>query len=98
LTHAHTSYPGFEQYAKEYGYESILLSNSSCPPYKNGEMGNNLENLQECRKKIENIYKLINSDLNIEKVILTLRRRYNDELVGHYIAMSGRDRICERPV
>ena len=26
------------------------------------------------------------------------RRRYNDELVGHYIAMSGRDRICERPV
>jgi len=88
-SHAHTSYPGFEQYAKEYGYESILLSNSSCPPYKNGEMGNNLENLQECRKKIENIYKLINSDLNIEKVILTSRMGYMyDTGFGVYHAVS----------
>ena len=36
--HAHTSYDGFAQKFKKYGYETILLANSSCPPYVEGAM------------------------------------------------------------
>lgn len=38
-SHAHTSYPGFAQEMKKYGYETILLSNSSCPSYIGGGNG-----------------------------------------------------------
>lgn len=38
-SHAHTSYYGFEEEMKKYGFEAILLSNSSCPPYIGGGNG-----------------------------------------------------------
>jgi peptidoglycan/LPS O-acetylase OafA/YrhL len=38
-SHAHTSYPGFSLEAEKYGYESLLISNSSCPPYLGGGNG-----------------------------------------------------------
>ncbi|WP_148624603.1 acyltransferase family protein [Aliarcobacter cryaerophilus] len=75
-SHGHSSYYGFEKYAKEYGYESILLSNSSCPPYLDGEMGKNIEDLNQCKNKIDTIYELINSKLDIQKVIFTTRMGY----------------------
>lgn len=76
-SHAHTSYPGFAEEFKKYGYETILLSNSSCPPYLKGAMGKNIDDLDRCEKKINAIYKLIdNSKLHIKKVILTTRMGY----------------------
>jgi peptidoglycan/LPS O-acetylase OafA/YrhL len=75
-SHAHTSYYGFEIESKKYGYESILLSNSSCPPYIEGAMGKNITDLNQCQEKIDNIYKIINSDLNIKKIIFTARMGY----------------------
>ncbi|OCL85625.1 acyltransferase family protein [Arcobacter porcinus] len=75
-SHAHTSYHGFSEQFKKYGYETILLSNSSCPPYLGGAMGKTISELNICKEKIENIYKLINTNLNIEKVILTTRMGY----------------------
>lgn len=90
-SHAHTSYPGFEQYASKYNYETILLANSSCPPYLNGEMGKDIKDLKECKNKIENIYKLINSDINIEKVILTTRMGYMYDVGFGTIENSGKN-------
>jgi len=76
-SHAHTSYPGFAQEFKKYGYESILLANSSCPPYLGGgAMGKNIKDLNRCNKKITSIYEVINSKLDIQKIILTTRMGY----------------------
>ncbi len=75
-SHAHTSYHGFEIESKKYGFETILLANSSCPTYLGGAMGKNIDDLNQCKKKIDTIYELINSKLDIEKVILTTRMGY----------------------
>jgi|GEM_PF-1294226 len=75
-SHAHTSYPGFAQEFKKYGYETLLLSNSSCPPYLGGAMGKDFKDLNQCKKKIDSIYELINNKLNIHKIILTTRHGY----------------------
>jgi len=72
-SHAHTSYPGFAKLAKKHGYEALLLANSSCPPYIGGAMGKNLKDLKQCKRKINNIYKILNSDLNIKKIIFVTR-------------------------
>lgn len=79
-SHAHTSYPGFALEFQKYGYESILLANSSCPPYIGGAMGKNLNDLNQCDKKINSIYEMINSKLDIQKVILTTRMGYMHDL------------------
>lgn len=75
-SHAHTSHDGFAQIAKNYGYETILLANSSCPPYAGGGMGKNLKDLEICEHKIKAIYDLVDSDLNIDKIILATRFGY----------------------
>jgi len=75
-SHAHTSYHGFAEEFKKYGYETILLANSSCPTYLSGAMGKNIDDLNQCKKKIDTTYELINSKLDIQKVILTTRMGY----------------------
>lgn len=75
-SHAHTSYHGFAEEFKKYGYETILLANSSCPSYLGGAMGKNIDDLNQCKKKIDTTYELINSNLDIEKVILITRMGY----------------------
>lgn len=75
-SHAHTSYHGFTEEFKKYGYETILLSNSSCPPYIGGGMGKTISELNICKEKIDNIYKLISSNLDIKKIIITTRMGY----------------------
>jgi hypothetical protein len=75
-SHAHTSYLGFSKIAKENKYEALLLSNSSCPPYLGGVMGKDIKDLQQCQEKIDSIYKILNSELNIEKIIFVTRMGY----------------------
>ncbi len=75
-SHAHTTYHGFEIESKKYGYETILLANSSCPTYLGGAMGKNIDDLNQCKEKIDTTYKLINSKLDVQKVILTTRMGY----------------------
>lgn len=87
-SHAHTSYHGFEIESKKYGFETILLANSSCPPYLSGAMGKNIQDLKECEKKIDIAYKIIGSSLNIEKVIFTSRMGYMYD-VGFGIVDDG---------
>lgn len=75
-SHAHTSYHGFAEELKKYDYETILLANSSCPTYLGGAMGKNINDLNQCKKKIDTTHELINSKLDIQKVILTTRMGY----------------------
>jgi peptidoglycan/LPS O-acetylase OafA/YrhL len=75
-SHAHTSYYGFTKEFEKDKLEVILLSNSSCPPYVSGAMGKNINDLNQCREKINSIYQLINSKLDIKKIVFTSRMRY----------------------
>ena len=75
-SHAHTSYHGFAEEFKKIGYETILLANSSCPTYLSGAMGTDINDLNQCKQKINSIYQLINSNLDIQKVIMTTRMGY----------------------
>jgi len=88
-SHAHTSYPGFVKIAKKYDYEALLLSNSSCPPYIGGAMGKNIKDLQQCQKKIDNIYKILNSKLNIAKIIFVTRATTYMEGLGYGVIDGG---------
>jgi len=72
-SHAETSYIGFAKVAKKHGYETFLIANSSCPPYINAAMGSDMKDLKQCKEKIDNIYKIINSDLDIKKIIFVTR-------------------------
>lgn len=87
-SHAHTSYHGFAEEFKKYGYETILLANSSCPTYLEGAMGKNGNDLNQCKKKIDTTYELINSKLDIQKVILTTRMGYMYD-IGFGLVDSG---------
>jgi hypothetical protein len=75
-SHAHTSYHGFAEEFKKYGYETILLANSSCPTYLGGAMGKNIDDLNQCKSKINTTYELINSKLDIQNIILITRMSY----------------------
>jgi len=88
-SHAHTSYPGFVKLAKKYEYEALLVSNSSCPPYIGGAMGKNLKDLKQCQRKIDNIYKILNSQLKIEKIIFVTRATCYMEGLGYGVIDGG---------
>ncbi|MDL0088303.1 acyltransferase family protein [Campylobacter gastrosuis] len=72
-SHAHTSYPGIQDRLKTLGYETLLVSNSSCPPYLGGAMGKNIDDIAICEQKIKDIYNLLNNKLNILGVIFITR-------------------------
>jgi len=88
-SHAHTSYPGFAKLAKEHGYEALLLANSSCPPYIDGVMGKNEKDLKECQEKIDDIYAVLHSNLQIEKIIFATRGPVYIYGIGYGIVESG---------
>ena len=72
-SHAHTSYPGFAQEFKTRGYETVLLANSSCPPYVGGAMGKNLSDLRQCQNNIDDIYQFLERMPRIEKIVFVTR-------------------------
>jgi len=72
-SHAFALYSGFSKKFHFKGYETILIANSSCPPYINSAMGNNLHKISECKEKIENIYTIISRIPHLQKVIFATR-------------------------
>jgi peptidoglycan/LPS O-acetylase OafA/YrhL len=72
-SHAHTSYPGFAQEFKKKGYETLLLANSSCPPYSGGAMGKNIKVVNECKQKIKSQYEMIEKISNLNKILFIAR-------------------------
>jgi len=88
-SHAHTSYPGFAQEFKKRGYETLLLANSSCPPYIGGAMGQNLKDLEQCQEKIDDIYRFIETIPHLKKVIFVTRGSVYIHDIGYGVVDSG---------
>jgi len=88
-SHAHTSYPGFAEESNKRGYETVLLANSSCPPYVGGAMGKNMSDVQKCENKILNIQTIIRSIPNLKKVILVTRGPCYIYDIGYGVVDSG---------
>ena len=72
-SHAHTLFSGISKVARSKGYEVILLANSSCPTLKGFEWGNNNLEIDNCKKKIEEILTIILKEPRIEKIIMATR-------------------------
>ncbi|WP_417326778.1 acyltransferase family protein [Halarcobacter sp.] len=88
-SHAHTSYPGFSEEFKKYGYESILLANSGCQPYIGAGKGKNINELKKCQQKIDEIYTVIKEFKNIEKIIFISRGTKTIEQLGFGLVDDG---------
>ena len=90
-SHAHTSYPGFAQMFKKRGLETLLIANSSCPPYVGGAMGSTLNKIRECQKKINDIYKTINKIPHIKKLIFATRGPTYIYGIGYGVVDGGNE-------
>ena len=88
-SHAQTSYPGFAQEFKKKGYETLLLANSSCPPYIGGAMGRNLKDLKGCQKKIDDIYSTIQAIPHLKKIIFATRGTVYMKDLGYGVVDNG---------
>jgi len=88
-SHAHTSYTGFAKNFRKQGYETVLIANSSCPPYIGGAMGKNMDNIKQCEQKIDDIYTAINNIPHLKKVILVTRGSVYMYDKGYGVVDSG---------
>ena len=72
-SHAHALYPGIAHYAAKYGYETLLMANSSCPPFPGFPWGKDFKDKEICQTKIDQMLRLAASQLAISKAIITTR-------------------------
>ncbi|MCK5163090.1 MAG: acyltransferase [Desulfobacula sp.] len=72
-SHAHGLFPGIAEEANNYGYDTILLANKSCPPLMQFMWGRNPKEINNCQIKINQILKIVKLDKRIEKVIFVAR-------------------------
>lgn len=72
-SHAHAWFPGLAEVAEKHGFGTLLLANSSCPPFPGFEWGRNEKERAKCQSSIEQIVELLSVDSRIEKIILTSR-------------------------
>ncbi|MCD4678246.1 MAG: acyltransferase [Desulfobacula sp.] len=72
-SHAHGLFPGIAEEANNYGYDTILLANKSCPPLMQFMWGRNPKEINNCQIKISQILKIVKLDKRIEKVIFVAR-------------------------
>lgn len=88
-SHAHTSFPGFAQEFAKQGYETVLLANSSCPPYHGGAMGKNINDVKKCEQKISDIYTIFDNLPKLEKVVFATRGPCYIYDIGYGIIANG---------
>jgi len=88
-SHAHTSYTGFSREFSKKGYETLLLANSSCPPYLGGAMGKNIADIKKCEKKILDIQAVIKQIPKLQKVIFATRGTEYMNDIGYGIVDDG---------
>lgn len=72
-SHAHALYPGIVEQAAEWGYGTILLANSGCPPLSGTAWGRNDTEKNACASKINNILNALRKDRRIVAVVLATR-------------------------
>ena len=72
-SHAHVMFPGIKSLAAKYGYDVVLLANTSCPPLINFEWGRNPKEVETCQNSIAQILKIIRKDKEIDTVVIATR-------------------------
>jgi peptidoglycan/LPS O-acetylase OafA/YrhL len=94
-SHASVLFTGIAKEALDYGFGTILLANSSCPPLKGFLWGKNPKEVSECKRKIDQIIKILTLDKRIEKVVFSTRGPVyiNGEVKGEFTHKSVEDSL-----
>ncbi|PIS11180.1 MAG: acyltransferase [Bdellovibrio sp. CG10_big_fil_rev_8_21_14_0_10_47_8] len=69
-SHAHAAYPGIANMFKGMGINTVLLANSGCPPFLGGEYGDDEKDKVKCRKRIEEILRVVKEKRDIRQVLI----------------------------
>lgn len=72
-SHAHALSPGIAERAATWGYGTLLLANSGCPPLSGTTLGRNEAEKKACAVSIERILGAIEGDRRIAAVVLATR-------------------------
>lgn len=72
-SHAHVAYPGVAEYLTSKRVNTILLANSSCPPFLGVATGNTLAEKKECQERIEQLLNTVVKHKEIKKVFIFTR-------------------------
>ena len=72
-SHAHVAYPGISDYLKNNGKNTLLLANSSCPPFLGIFTGDNQLDKDACKARIEQLLKTVAENPAIKKVFIFTR-------------------------
>lgn len=72
-SHAHVAYPGVAEYLTSKRVNTILLANSSCPPFLGVATGNTPAEKKECRERIEQLLDTVLKHKEIKKVFIFTR-------------------------
>lgn len=72
-SHAHVAYPGIAEFLKAKGVNTILLANSSCPPFLGIYTGSNQTEQDACRDRIEQLLEIVIKHKDIRRVFVLTR-------------------------
>ncbi len=72
-SHAHVAYAGISEFLASRGKNTVLLANSSCPPFLGSPTGNNQTELEACANRVEQLLKVIETKNDINKVFIFTR-------------------------
>lgn len=72
-SHAHAAYPGISEYLKSKGLNTVLLANSSCPPFAGSYTGSNQVEKDACKDRIEQLLDTISKLKDIKKIFVFTR-------------------------
>lgn len=72
-SHAHVLFPGFSKEFEKRGFGTIMLANSSCPPFIGTATGITDAEKERCSNKIDQILGSLVREKSIEKVLIATR-------------------------
>ncbi len=72
-SHAHVLFDGVAALAAKLGYGTLLLANSSCPPFDGAVTGRNLSERSRCAANIETILTAIERDSSVKFTVIASR-------------------------
>jgi len=72
-SHAHVLFPGVADLARQKGYGTLLLANSSCPPFMGTVTGRNQMEKDRCADSIEIILNTVEKNSRITAVVIATR-------------------------
>ncbi|MEO8359143.1 MAG: acyltransferase family protein [Vicinamibacteria bacterium] len=72
-SHARAAFRGFASELSTRGAETVLLANSGCAAFIEGDVGRDAPDMEACRSRIEQIYKVLGGLPHLSGVILAAR-------------------------